>query len=158
MEGPGWKPASDETLRMPPRPRSTIAPAAACVSRTSAITFRLISRISVSMSSVWNGPNVPKPALFTRRSTWRALASTAASCFGVGEVGREHLGVRAVSTLDLLGERFEARGIAGDEHDVVTALRELPSELLADPDGRTRDQRNRIAHVFLLSTSGACRV
>ena len=42
--GPGWKPASDDTLRMPPRPRATIAPAAACVSRTSATTLSWISR------------------------------------------------------------------------------------------------------------------
>jgi hypothetical protein len=61
--------------------------------------------------------------------------------------------VRAASTLDLLGQRFEARGIAGDEHYVVTALRELPRELFADSDGRARDQRHRIAHVHLLTWS-----
>ena len=38
---------------------------------------------------------------------------------GVGEIGGEHLGVRAAAALDLLGERFEARRVACDEHDVV---------------------------------------
>ena len=65
---------------------------------------------------------------------------------GIGEIGGEHLGVRTAPAFDLLGERLEPRHIARDEHDVVAARRQLARELLADTDGRARDQCNRIAH------------
>ncbi len=52
---------------------------------------------------------------------------------GIGEVGDEHLGVRRAGTASIsLASASSARGIARDEHEVVTARRQLPRELLAD--------------------------
>ena len=73
-------------------------------------------------------------------------ASTRASCAAIGEVGAQHLGVRAVRGLELLGERLEASLVARDEHEVVAALGEVAGELLADPDGRSGDERDRSVH------------
>ena len=119
-------------------PRSTIPPAAAWVSRTTASTLRRISRSSVSRSSSWKLPNVPNPALLINMSTSRGARLDAARDrphrSGRLRAPRRESPCVASSSF---GERFETGAIARDEHEVVAALGEDARELLTDPD-RTR--------------------
>ena len=94
---------------MPPRPRSAIAPAAACVSRTSAITLSLISRdLGVDVERVERTEGAEARVVdedvdgADARLDRRELR-------GVGEIGREHLGTARRCALDLLGQRLEPR-------------------------------------------------
>ena len=93
---------------------------------------------------MWNAPKVPKAALFTSDVERRALVVAARldpfELGGIGEVGAEHLGLRAVGRFQLLGERLEATLVACDEHDVVTALGEDAGERFADTRGRAGDE------------------
>ncbi len=60
---------------------------------------------------------------------------------GMGQVGGEHFDLDPVPGSELGRELLEPILAPGDDDEVATQNREFPSECLADPFGRARDQR-----------------
>ena len=117
----------------PPCPRSTIAPAAAWLSRITAVTSTSSIACSCSTSLSRNGFFSPKPALLTSRSTGRSRSATRAST--VRELRRGRRGRRrSTSTATPCSVRSSAAtsssrcGVPGHEHEVVPAAGELVGE------------------------------
>src|SRR3989475_766857 len=74
MNGPGWTPAVEATLRMRPAPRPSIAGRNSLVRWVSAVTLTWIIRSSVAASVARNGPVTPNPALLRSTSSSTSAA------------------------------------------------------------------------------------
>src|SRR3989449_3309791 len=79
MNGPGWNPAVEATLRMRPALRPSIAGRNSLVRWVSAVTLTWIIRSSVAASVARNGPVTPNPALLTSTSSSTSAARSVRS-------------------------------------------------------------------------------
>ncbi len=119
-------------------------------------------RSPVLIGSSWNRPTVPKPALFTSRSTGLCSstrrASTARDPLPRREVGGKDLDRGTVLRVELLRQRLETGGVVRHGDEIVTACRELPGELAADAGGRAGDEGDGSGHwTDLPGASRQCR-
>ncbi len=114
------------------------------VSRSTAVTRTSSIAFSASTGLSRKRCLSPKPALLTSSSTGRpgstSRASTSGELVALDEVGGDHLDLDAVLGAQCGRHLLEPRGVASDQHQVVTAAGELDGELVTDAGGGTGDQ------------------
>ena len=147
--GRGCIPAVEATLMIPPRPRSTIPGTKARVRTTTASQFSRTCCASCSGSSSQKRPHVPKPALFTRRSTGSPSSST--FCTTARRIRRQVALDHVRRSGELLRQFVEPVAPACDQDELVAAPRERARELGADPGRGARDECNARGHPPIVS-------
>ncbi len=151
MPGPGRKPATDATLRMPPlwRLRPSIQASERSVS---ARTLRSIIASCSARSSAAAGPSRPKPALLTTMSGSTPRRAAPRRC--ADRVARAADRRRRRAAGAGRGRRSRRRGrraglAARDQHELVAILGEHARERRPDAGrcaGDQRDGTHRLAH------------
>ena len=137
--GPDWKPASDDTLRMPPLPtRRHCRRGGVCQPHERDDVELDLARLSCEVEfgelAVRAVPRVVDQQVdgLSTRLDGRELR-------GVSEIRGQHLALRARG-LQLLRERIEAGLVARDEHEIVAAAGQLASKLSAESRRRAGNE------------------
>ena len=145
----GAKPDTDETTMMSPRPRGTIAPSAACESRSTAVQLRWNIRSWSASGVSQNFPASPIPALFTSRSTGRSTSDSRVRTVLVSASTARSAGSTSTSTpcADRSGGggALQPVHVPGDDDQVLPLGGELPGERRADPGRGPGDERGHAA-------------
>ena len=143
--GSGCIPAVEATLRIAPRPRSTIAGRKARGERDDrldqhpdllelAVGVGLVERPAGGKAGVVDQDLDVEAELGDLTREPRARR-------GLGEVAGDRLGADAVGVGSSSASGVEAILAAGDEHEAVAARGELAGDRAADPGGGAGDQR-----------------
>ena len=136
--------ATDATLRMAPRPRAVICPAAACDSTRTARTMTSSTASSRSTSPPTNRCPGAAPALLTSSPTGRSVDRSRSATRSTSP--RTDRSATRISTrtpaapCQLTGQPLEPLGVPVDEDQVVASGGELPGELEPQAGGRAGDQ------------------
>ena len=130
-----------------------------------AVTLTSSWDCSTARSAVQNSPDVPKPALFTRiRTPGGEPVGDLGAVGGVGQVGGQHLDVRARLVVQFGGEPLQPFDVTGDQHQVVAVDGVAAGETRPQPGRRSGDQSDGAWHADRLltadsaATAGRCAV
>jgi hypothetical protein len=124
--------ATEATLMMRPRPRSSIVLSAACERRIVARTCR--SRWRSRRRTRSRRSRGRAEARIVHEDIDRTLGIGETRCHGIqlrgiGQIGRQHLDRNAVCAAHRRGHPFERGAVACDEDEIRPAGGELPREL-----------------------------